>query len=564
MEFRILGPLEARDGHLILVGGAGKPAALLALLLIHKNEVVASERLLDELWNERAPRTALKTLQTYVSQLRRALGAETILTRPTGYVLSVGEGSSTRTGSPHSWPPVEALAGPGGRRGEPPRGARPLARAGPRAARRRTLGAADGRSPRGGALAGARVADRGGHPLRRAPPGGGRAGGARVRAPVARGPARAANGRALPMRPPDGCARGLSGGSEAPPGRARDRADAAAACRRAADPAARSGARGTGGARSALPPRRRRRTRRVVGLAAAFAVAAVAAVVVVVDRGASGLGRALSAMRSRRSSAGASPRPSRSVRRPRTPFARRASCGRATSGTEPSRRSTSFIAPSRRSRSGKAPKGSPSPRARSGSRIPRTAASSRSTRPRARSCARSASATGRSHWPRAGICSGSADGTDGTLMTVDARVGRPIGTVAVGPQPAAVAASASNVWVALAGSGEVVELDHSGRNVVQATNVGNDPTALAMTGGGVWVANGLDGTASRIDSETGSVEAVARLGGAPRSLAAGEGRSGRRCRRPARTVRRADGAMLADRTSAASRPRSSRTARTSG
>src|SRR5262249_10518363 len=51
----------------------------------------SSERLIDELWGERPPPTATKVLQTYVSQLRRVVGADAIATRPPGYLLRVGE-----------------------------------------------------------------------------------------------------------------------------------------------------------------------------------------------------------------------------------------------------------------------------------------------------------------------------------------------------------------------------------------------------------------------------------------------------------------------------------------
>ncbi|MDX6565641.1 MAG: hypothetical protein QOE10_1303, partial [Gaiellales bacterium] len=90
MEFRLLGPIEARDGDRILVSGTGKAVALLALLLLRSNEVISTDRLIDDLWTERAPRTAAKSLQTYVSQLRRALGDDAIVTRPRGYLLPVG------------------------------------------------------------------------------------------------------------------------------------------------------------------------------------------------------------------------------------------------------------------------------------------------------------------------------------------------------------------------------------------------------------------------------------------------------------------------------------------
>ena len=87
MEFRILGPLEVvRDGK-PLVMGAAKPRALLALLLLHADEVVSSDRLIDGLWGEEAPATAQKALQVYVSQLRKTLDPEILVTQPPGYVL---------------------------------------------------------------------------------------------------------------------------------------------------------------------------------------------------------------------------------------------------------------------------------------------------------------------------------------------------------------------------------------------------------------------------------------------------------------------------------------------
>ena len=89
MEFRILGPLEVVDGFDPVALDAAKQRTLLALLLLHPNEVVSSERVIDELWGDRPPATAGKVVQTYVSQLRRALGAAAITTRAPGYVLEV-------------------------------------------------------------------------------------------------------------------------------------------------------------------------------------------------------------------------------------------------------------------------------------------------------------------------------------------------------------------------------------------------------------------------------------------------------------------------------------------
>ena len=60
MEFRMLGPLEVLDGGREIAVGGGKQRALLAVLLLNANEVVPSERLIDELWGEAAPATATR------------------------------------------------------------------------------------------------------------------------------------------------------------------------------------------------------------------------------------------------------------------------------------------------------------------------------------------------------------------------------------------------------------------------------------------------------------------------------------------------------------------------
>src|SRR5215204_1688950 len=93
MDFRILGPLEvADDDDRTLVIGGGRQRRLLMLLVLQANEFAASERLIDQLWGERRPDTAAKALQGYVSQLRKTLGHEVLLTRPGGYVLQVAPG----------------------------------------------------------------------------------------------------------------------------------------------------------------------------------------------------------------------------------------------------------------------------------------------------------------------------------------------------------------------------------------------------------------------------------------------------------------------------------------
>jgi YVTN family beta-propeller protein len=89
VDFRILGPLEVEDDGRTLPLGGSKQRALLALLLLHANEVVARDRLIDELWGDGAPETASTAVQGYVSALRKTLGAERIVTRAPGYLLRV-------------------------------------------------------------------------------------------------------------------------------------------------------------------------------------------------------------------------------------------------------------------------------------------------------------------------------------------------------------------------------------------------------------------------------------------------------------------------------------------
>ena len=90
MEFRILGPLEAvANGQTVALGGA-KQRALLTLLLIHANETISTDRLIDDLWGERPPATAAKTVQVHISRLRKALDdSSLILTREHGYTLAI-------------------------------------------------------------------------------------------------------------------------------------------------------------------------------------------------------------------------------------------------------------------------------------------------------------------------------------------------------------------------------------------------------------------------------------------------------------------------------------------
>jgi DNA-binding SARP family transcriptional activator/DNA-binding beta-propeller fold protein YncE len=91
VEARILGPLEiAVEGERVEVRG-GKQRELLALLLVHANDVVSSDRLIEGLWRDQPPPSAVKTLQALVSRLRSDLGSASgaLETHGYGYRLRV-------------------------------------------------------------------------------------------------------------------------------------------------------------------------------------------------------------------------------------------------------------------------------------------------------------------------------------------------------------------------------------------------------------------------------------------------------------------------------------------
>ena len=94
MDFRILGPVEARaEGRALELAGP-RQRALLALLLMRRGEPVSQDRLIEDLWGERAPQGAVKALQVAVSRLRRALAAEggRLVSTPAGYRLLLEPG----------------------------------------------------------------------------------------------------------------------------------------------------------------------------------------------------------------------------------------------------------------------------------------------------------------------------------------------------------------------------------------------------------------------------------------------------------------------------------------
>ncbi|MFI0982638.1 BTAD domain-containing putative transcriptional regulator [Streptomyces sp. NPDC021093] len=109
MDIEVLGPLAVSENGISVTPTAPKPRQVLALLALHADEVVPVAALVEELWGDRAPRSARTTLQTYVLQLRELLatalrhdpeGAEpriakdVLVTAPGGYALITSGGSS--------------------------------------------------------------------------------------------------------------------------------------------------------------------------------------------------------------------------------------------------------------------------------------------------------------------------------------------------------------------------------------------------------------------------------------------------------------------------------------
>ncbi|MGW6461281.1 AfsR/SARP family transcriptional regulator [Streptomyces sp. NPDC055078] len=89
----MLGPLEILDGQRNVVPTAPKPRQVIALLLMRRNTLVQTSELIDELWENDPPASAMTTLQTYIYKLRKILTErneeELLFTRPGGYTLTI-------------------------------------------------------------------------------------------------------------------------------------------------------------------------------------------------------------------------------------------------------------------------------------------------------------------------------------------------------------------------------------------------------------------------------------------------------------------------------------------
>src|SRR5438105_2188760 len=88
IRFRILGPLEVEVDGVDVTPAAPKLRQVLALLLCRPNRPVQAHELIDELWGDASPASAMATIQTYVYKLRKVL--------PKGTVRRIGTGSGGR------------------------------------------------------------------------------------------------------------------------------------------------------------------------------------------------------------------------------------------------------------------------------------------------------------------------------------------------------------------------------------------------------------------------------------------------------------------------------------
>ena len=105
-----------------------------------------------------------------------------------------------------------------------------------------------------------------------------------------------------------------------------------------------------------------------------------------------------------------------------------------------------------------------------------------------------------------------ANSGDGTLSRIDATTPSERATIPVGGSPAGVAVGAGSVWVSDRADGRVVRIDSQTDAVTGSVTVGTGPTAVAVGFGSIWVTDSLDGTVSRIDAATNAVDATIPVG----------------------------------------------------
>ena len=524
MEFKILGPLEViDDGRAIQVGGR-KQRAVLAVLLLHANEVVSRGRLIEAVWGERAPPTAQRSLDSYVSRLRALLGQDRVVRQAPGYLLHVEPGELDLA-------LFERLVSNAlEQRPTNPQAA--LSELSDALALWRGPALADLLEEPFAQIEAARLEEQ------------------RVHAEEERLETRLVLGDG-PGAVPD-----LQRLVQAEPLRERPRAQLMLALYQSGRAAealelfqayrrlladelglepgpqlrdlqrqilshdsslAASPARGA-------PGRRRRRPAALLALAAALIVGA-AATVLIVTRGAS----------SPRADASSPSMIELGLETAHGGVRLDASPAATTSGagslwvTEPDAAEVVRIDPRKDAIIDRIPiVGNPGPIAYAGGAIwvtdifgarvlridPSTDRITQTVDLGSRRAAALA-ADGDRLWV--------ADQAENALIEIDANDGKQLRTIDLGHRPSALLADAGTIWVASYDAGVVDAIASRSGDTVATLRVGNGPTALARTPSAVWVANSLDSTVSRIDPSSGLVAPVIPVGSAPSSLAVSNG-----------------------------------------
>jgi ABC-type transport system substrate-binding protein/DNA-binding SARP family transcriptional activator len=116
-----------------------------------------------------------------------------------------------------------------------------------------------------------------------------------------------------------------------------------------------------------------------------------------------------------------------------------------------------------------------------------------------------------------------ASGSDAAIERLDLDRARVTSSVRLASNPTAIAAGAGALWVSSEEAGTVTRIDPRTRSAGRPIPVGNGPTAVAVGDAAVWVVNRHDGTLSRIDPVTSAVTWTDRVGSDPTAVTVGNG-----------------------------------------
>ncbi|MDP9255712.1 MAG: ABC transporter substrate-binding protein [Actinomycetota bacterium] len=527
MEFTILGSVEARrDGRAVPLGGP-KQRALLAILLLNANTPVSRDRLVDGLWGERPPPSAVQTLDSYLSKLRRALGADRIARRASGYVVRVEPGEldfhrfealvtaahNARGPADTSRLLAEALALWQGTAFSDLL-YEPFANEASERMEERRLGAIEERLDADLALgSGPELIDEiealvRKHPLRE------RLLGQLMLALYRAG--RQADALAALQRARHGLAEQL-GLEPGPQLRELERLilqhDAGLDAARSPAPAA---------------VRTRRHRRVLAGAATATALAAVVIVAVFATGG--GGGAPLGAKATDRLLAidAASGTLADSIELPDTPSGMTFGLGSLWI-TSPNRQEVLRVDPSSREVTDRIPVAGQPGSIVTGAGAIWVASTLGGSIQRIDPATDRATQTIRLGGANTGAIAfyagrlWVADTIDHALVVVDARTGEITNTYSLDLRPTAVVAGPAGVFAADSGQHAIVEIDQRTGRQLQEISVGNGPVALAEADGSLWVANSLDATVTRVDPQRGVVARTIAVGSGPAALAVARG-----------------------------------------